>query len=217
MISRGFSWLLRLALALGIGTMGRGSGHHPSSQASVGQAKGLLCATQSPPSRPFSQHAFSDSRWKVGSGKIARTEIPERRKASCRAPPSLLAPPLPELSVSGNPWEFVGVAQHWFWGVGYLNSIKRDPDLWRFSLLFSLRLLLGSLQTYIPLLALSADCSLKLSLKPRLRLSSLRLSLPSHAPAALQLPAGAGDLFLKPLPVYWGHRSAGSKAVGLLR
>ena len=40
MISRGFSWLLRLALALGIWTAGRGSDHRPPSQASVGQARG---------------------------------------------------------------------------------------------------------------------------------------------------------------------------------
>lgn len=96
MISRGFSWLLRLALALGIRTEGPGSAHSPPSQASVGQTKGLLPPTQSPPS-PHSGHDTHpalrvDSRARKDRENRSCLEI--AAKAGGLASPSPIAPPL---------------------------------------------------------------------------------------------------------------------------
>lgn len=71
---------LLLSLAAGAGHRDNGTGgdHHPSSQASVGQAKGAFPAV----SALRSQYTRSDSAWKVDSGNVARsTALPRSRRA----------------------------------------------------------------------------------------------------------------------------------------
>lgn len=91
MISRGFSWLLRLALALlGIWTTGLGSDHHPPSQASVGQAKGASPPVQSPP--PCTQSTRARTPRGVSAPETAITSVLLDPGAEGRAPASPFLP-----------------------------------------------------------------------------------------------------------------------------